>query len=53
MFNAILFTVLFFGWIFTYMTQQRMINKLQDRLIKSQDKFIYERIRIYRDTKEN
>lgn len=54
MFNIILFAVLFFGWVFTYITQQRQINKLQDRLIQQQDKFIYDTvIKIYTNRKEN
>lgn len=55
MFNVILFSIMFFGWVFTTLTQQRTINKLQDRLLKTQEQFIYEQLsRIYADkSKEN
>lgn len=57
MFNCIIFTVMFFGWVFTYITQQRQINKLQDRIIQQQDKFIYDTaissIKIYTKRKED
>lgn len=54
MFNVILFAVLFFGWVFTYISQQKQINKLQDRLIQQQDKFIYDTvIKLYTKRKEN
>ena len=54
MFNIVLFAVLFFGWVFTYITQQRQINKLQDRLIQQQDRFIYDTvINVYTKHKEN
>lgn len=57
MFNVILFSIMFFGWVFTYITQQRQINKLQDRLIHQQDKFIYDTIlssiKIYTKRKED
>lgn len=54
MFNIILFAVLFFGWVFTYITQQRQINKLQDRLIQQQDKLIYDAvIKFYTNRKED
>lgn len=54
MFNMILFAVMFFGWVFTYISQQKQINKLQDRLIQQQDKFIYDTvINIYTRNKED
>ena len=54
MFNGILFATMFFGWVFTYISQQRQINKLQDRLIQKQDKFIYDTvINVYTKHKED
>lgn len=44
MFNVIFFSIMFFGWVFTTLTQQRTINKLQDRLLKTQEQFIYEQL---------
>lgn len=57
MFNSVLFAAMFFGWVFTYISQQKQINKLQDRVIQQQDKFIYDTVintyTIYKKHKEN